>query len=100
MAQTLNCDVCGEENAVQMLTDLTDGTSIAIGAACIPMFLGQAVLTVMGAGDHKGPANRCQACRRVHERMTTPVAPLEVPDVSGAGVPYPPDTADTAADAP
>ena len=33
-------------------------------------FYGQSVLQVMDAGDHKGLPQKCQACRRIHERMT------------------------------
>ena len=77
MAQPLYCDICSAEEAVQMLTNLADGSVLMIGAACLPQFYGQSVLITMDAGEHKGPAGRCQACRRMHERMTTPVAPLD-----------------------
>lgn len=76
MAQPIACDICGLETAVQMLTNLEDGTVLAIGAACLPQFYGQSVLIVIAAGEHKGPATKCQACRRFHERMTTPVTPI------------------------
>lgn len=75
MAQPIACDICQAEEAIQMLTNLHDGTVLAVGAMCLPAFYGHSVLTVMQAGVHKGPAGKCQACRRVHERMTTPVAP-------------------------
>lgn len=75
MAQPIACDICTTEQAVQMLTNLQDGTVLAIGAACLPDFYGHSLLVVMDAGQHKGPAGKCQACRRVHERMTTPPAP-------------------------
>lgn len=76
MANQLPCDICQAEPAVQMLTNLADGTVLTMGAACLPQFYGQSVLLVMGAGEHAGPPTKCQACRRTHERMTTPVAPL------------------------
>lgn len=76
MAQQIACDICAEEVAIQMLTNLTDGSVLAMGPACLPQFYGHSALTVMDAGEHKGPAGKCQACRRMHERMTTPVAPL------------------------
>lgn len=84
MAQPINCDICGQEDAVQMLSNLQDGTSLAIGALCSPTFYGFSHLAVTGAGEHKGPASKCQACRRLHEQMTTPVAPLEVPETSAS----------------
>lgn len=76
MAQQLPCDLCQDEPAVLMQTSLGDGTVLTVGAACLPMFFGGAMLGSIEAGEHKGPANKCQACRRVHERMTTPVAPI------------------------
>lgn len=76
MAQQLTCDICGQEPGAQMLTNLADGSVLVMGAACLPVFYGQSVLLVTDAGEHKGPAGKCQACRRVHEQMTTPVAPI------------------------
>jgi hypothetical protein len=76
MAQQLPCDICGAEAAIQMLTNLEDGTVITLGAACLPHFYGQSALITMQAGEHKGPSSKCQACRRMHEQMTTPVAQL------------------------
>jgi len=76
MAQPITCDICQQEQAVQMLTNISTGDVLMMGPACLPVFYGQSVLQVMDAGDHKGPAGKCQACRRVHERMTTPVAPI------------------------
>jgi hypothetical protein len=70
MAQPIACDICSEENAVQMLTNLTTGEVLCMGPACLPVFYGQSVLGVMDAGEHKGLPQKCQACRRVHERMT------------------------------
>lgn len=78
MAQPLYCDICSLEEAVQMLTNLADGSVLMLGPACLPQFYGHSVLAAMDAGEHKGPAGKCQACRRMHERMTTPVTPLDV----------------------
>lgn len=78
MAQQLYCDICASEEPVQMLTNLADGSVLMLGPACLPHFYGSSVLLAMDAGEHKGPAGKCQACRRMHERMTTPVAPLDV----------------------
>ena len=78
MAQPIACDICSLEEAVQLLTNLTDGSVLAIGPACMPEFYGNSALVTMDAGEHKGPAGKCQACRRMHERMTTPVTPLDV----------------------
>ena len=75
MAQPIACDICTTGPAVQMLTNLQDGTVLTMCAACLPGFYGHSVLAIMDAGQHKGPAGKCQACRRVHERMTTPPAP-------------------------
>lgn len=76
MAQQLACDICQAEPAIQMLTNVETGDVMMMGAACLPAFYGQSLLMVTGAGEHRGPAGKCQACRRVHERMTTPVAPI------------------------
>lgn len=78
MAQQLICDLCHEEEAVLMQTTLLDGSSMLIGPSCLPLFFGGAVLGVIGSDGHAGPPTKCQACRRTHERMTTPVAPLAV----------------------
>lgn len=59
-----------------MQTTLLDGSSMLVGPACLPLFFGGAVLGVIGSEGHAGPPTKCQACRRTHERMTTPVAPL------------------------
>lgn len=76
MAQPIGCDICGQEQAVQMLSNMETGETIAMGPACLPVFYGHSVLQLLEAGDHKGPASKCQACRRFHEGMTTPVAPI------------------------
>lgn len=76
MAYDIPCDICNLEPSAQMLTNLGDGTVLAIGAACLPQFYGQMTLELFQAGEHKGPATKCQACRRFHERMTTPIAPI------------------------
>ncbi|HTM85003.1 MAG TPA: hypothetical protein VL179_08890 [Mycobacterium sp.] len=93
MAQPLVCDLCQAEDAVLMQTTLTDGSSMTVGPACLPMFFGGAVLGVIGSDGHAGPPTKCQACRRIHETMTTPVAPLaaadpvpETPGVSPADI--------------
>ena len=94
MAQQIACDICGQENAVQMLTSFADGATFAVGPACTPVFYGQLALQAFDAGDHKGPASKCQACRRFHEQMTTPVAPIGELAEQAAG-PYEPATATT-----
>ena len=75
MAQPLPCDLCQAEDAILMQTSLTDGGVLTIGAACLPHFFGGALLGVIGSDGHSGPPTKCQACRRVHERMTVPAAP-------------------------
>ena len=80
MAQQLYCDICASEEPVQMLTNLADGSVLMLGPACLPQFYGHSVLAVLDAGEHKGPAGKCQACRRTHERMTTPAAPAGAGD--------------------
>jgi hypothetical protein len=61
MAQPLNCDICAAEPGVQMLTNLADGSVMVLGGLCLPVFYGHSVLQVMAAGEHKGPASKCQA---------------------------------------
>lgn len=80
MAQQLICDLCSAEQAVLMQTTLTDGSTMLIGPACLPLFFGGAVLGVIGSDGHAGPPTKCQACRRTHEQMTTPVAPISIPE--------------------
>lgn len=82
MAQQLVCDLCGEENAVVMFNNLTDGTAMTVGAFCLPTFFGGAMLGSIGSDPHAGPPTKCQACRRVHERMTTPVTPISIPEAA------------------
>lgn len=79
MAAQLPCDLCDQESAVVMFNNLVDGSAMTVGAACLPTFFGGAMLGSIGSDAHAGPPTKCQACRRVHERMTTPVAPLSVP---------------------
>lgn len=80
MAQPITCDYCSSEDAALMMTNMTDGTTVAVGAACLPLFFGGALLGAIGSDGHAGPPTKCQACRRTHERMTTPVAPISIPD--------------------
>jgi len=84
MAQSLPCDFCNAEEAMLMQTNLADGGTITVGAACLPTFFGGAMLGVIGSDGHAGPPTKCQACRRIHERMTTPVAPISIPEDVGA----------------
>lgn len=76
MAQPITCDICEANYAVQLLTNMQDGTSLAMCPHCMPGFYGEAVLIAIGSEGHAGPPTKCQACRRTHERMTTPVAPI------------------------
>jgi|SRR5882762_5200996 len=76
MAYDAPCDICGQEPTAQLLTNLADGAVLGIGTACLPQFYGNMTLELFEAGEHKGPATKCQACRRFHERMTTPIAPI------------------------
>lgn len=96
MAQPIACDICSLEEAVQMLTNLTDGSVLAIGPACMPAFYGHSALTTMDAGEHKGPAGKCQACRRMHERMTTPVTPVSDGETSASWPDNPVDDGEAA----
>ena len=79
MAQQLPCDLCGEETAVVMMNNLVDGGSMTVGPQCLPGFFGGALLGAIGSDGHAGPPTKCQACRRTHEHMTTPVAPISIP---------------------
>lgn len=87
MAQPIACDICQEENAVQMLSNLVTGEVIAMGPACLPVFYGQSALAIMDAGEHKGLPQKCQACRRVHERMTLAARPAAPEDAASAPAP-------------
>jgi hypothetical protein len=78
MAAQLPCDLCEQEVAVVLFNNLADGSSMSVGALCLPTFFGGAMLGAIGSDTHAGPPTKCQACRRVHERMTTPVAPLSI----------------------
>lgn len=80
MAAQIPCDLCGEESAAVLFNNLADGSAMSVGAACLPMFFGGALLGAIGSDGHAGPPTKCQACRRTHERMTTPVAPLSIPE--------------------
>lgn len=99
MAQPITCDLCNEEQAVLMQTSLTDGSTMSVGPACLPLFFGGAVLGVIGSDGHAGPPAKCQACRRTHERMTTPIAPISIPGPdpgNAAGTPEAPAEAELA----
>jgi len=76
MAQPINCELCNSEPAVMMQMNLTDGSSISVGAGCIPVFLVGAVSGVTGAGEHKNTPGKCPACKITHDQMTpAPAAP-------------------------
>lgn len=89
MAQQLPCDLCGEETAAVMFNNLIDGSSMTVGTSCLPHFFGGALLGVIGSDGHAGPPTKCQACRRTHERMTTPVAPISIPEAVSDEQPAP-----------
>lgn len=96
MAQQLICDLCNAEQAVLMQTTLTDGSTMLVGPACLPLFFGGAVLGVIGSDGHAGPPTKCQACRRTHERMTTPVAPMVPAETSASWPDNPTDDGEQA----
>lgn len=100
MATQLTCDVCGEEPGIQMLTNLTDGTTMVIGAACNTEFYVQSTILLLETGQHEGPRTKCAACRILHERMTDGVTPMadvsrETSDPDPVNIPV-----ETAADVP
>lgn len=39
MGQTITCDLCSAEEAAFMLTSLTDGSTSAVGADCMPAYI-------------------------------------------------------------
>lgn len=86
MAQPIACDICGEETAVQMLSNLETGGTMALGPACAVGFYGQLLSETLGVGPHDKPAGKCQACRRLHERVTTPDKPAEPAEVDPANM--------------
>jgi hypothetical protein len=100
MANQYPCDICHEEPAVQMLTNLGDGTTVMLGAGCLPVFYAQSTLSMLNAGEHKSIPSKCQACRRVHEHMTTPAHPIgrgdEPAELTQDGQPDPAQLTDTA----
>lgn len=73
--QPIACDICGQENAVQILTNTETGGTMALGANCVPVFYGQSLAMAIGAGEHAGPPTKCQTCRRIHEWMAVTTAP-------------------------
>lgn len=81
MAQQLTCDICQEEPAVQMLTNITDGNVMMLGGACAPTFYSMSLQLAMGLAEHSGPPTKCQTCKAIHAQMTGTVTPL------GAGQP-------------
>lgn len=85
MAQTLYCDVCEAEPALQVITNTQDGSVMVLGGLCMGMFYAQAAMTLLDVGEHKGPPTKCQACRRLHEKMTTPATPIGVEYDNGTG---------------
>jgi hypothetical protein len=76
MAQSLICDICGQEPGVQMLSNLADGATIAVGAACSGDFYHQMLLHALAANQHEGPRTKCAACRAIHEQATIGATPI------------------------
>lgn len=70
MAAQLTCDVCREEPAGQILTNVETGDTMTLGQACLMVFYHQSLLTLLEAGEHTKIPSKCQTCRRVHEHMT------------------------------
>jgi hypothetical protein len=56
MAQAIRCDLCGQENAVLMQTNIDNGDVIAIGGSCMVTFLLSTAATILDEmpADHVG----------------------------------------------
>lgn len=76
MAAQLPCDFCEAEAAVLMMTNLGDGSTVTVGASCLPMFFGGAHLGAIEATPHAGAPTKCQACRAIHAQMTAGATPI------------------------
>lgn len=87
MAAPLVCDICQGEPGVQMLSNLSDGATMIIGAACAGDFYHQMLIRTLDASQHEGPRTKCAACRRFHEHGTGGVVAIgaaddQAPDVA------------------
>lgn len=92
MAAQLICDVCGQEPGAQMLSNLADGSTMILGAGCIPDFYHQSILALFGGEQHSGPRTKCAACKSIHEHGTGGVVPMgtdsdAAPDVADEQAP-------------
>ena len=98
MAAQLICDICGAEPGAQMLSNLADGSTMVLGAGCIPDFYHQSMLALFGGEQHSGPRTKCVPCKAIHEYGTGGVVAIgpadeQLPDDTSEQTP------DVAADA-
>lgn len=94
MAQPMTCDICQGEDAVQILTNLADGTTMTLGTACLAVFYHHSLVIALDAGEHTKIPAKCQCCRRIHEAIAVlmnPPADPAAPDPELPGIPAAPD---------
>jgi hypothetical protein len=96
MAQQVICDMCENEQAVMMQSDLRDGTTIAVGSACLFVYFYNAAIGAAPEGffdtpdDGEAPKEetpkRKRAPRKTQPQPVDEVQPLPATEPLPVGV--------------
>jgi len=82
MAGTISCDLCGQENAVLMQTNLANGDSVAVGDACMALFLATMLgQQVSGMSDDAFTAN-AETLMPLTDALVNRFAPADISDAA------------------
>ena len=100
MAQPIACDLCGQENAVLMQTNIGNGDVIAIGGSCMVTFLLSTAATILDEMPADAAAAYGEVIRPVVNQLAVHVT-ADSPEVQADHASKPPEVAasDTTADA-
>lgn len=99
MAQAIACDLCGQETAVLMQTNIENGDVIAIGGSCMVTFLLSTAATILD----EMPADRrgayAEIIKPVTDQLSVHVAAAAAADLEAAAAGGPGTAASAPADA-
>jgi hypothetical protein len=84
MAQAMGCDLCGQENAILLQTNIDNGDVIAIGGSCMVTFLLSTAATILDdmPADNRGAY--AEIIRPVVNQLAVHVAAADAADAAAA----------------
>jgi hypothetical protein len=84
MAQAMGCDLCGQETAILLQTNIDNGDVVAIGGSCMVTFLLSTAATILEdmPADHRG--RYAEIIRPVTEQLANHVVAADAADAAAA----------------